>query len=310
VTTASAEAELEAVVDALFRGPRERFVAERNVAAQRMKALGLPEAAARLRALAKPSVSAWAVNQLWWGARPEVEALLDAGRRLGEAMRAGAGPAVQGAAGQARRRAIEALGRAACEVLESAGHAASSTTLRRITTTLEALAAHAVLGEGPVIGRLTEDLEPPGFDLVVGWGAAPLAPASPLAAEPLAEGIGHPEAEAAVATAEREHDAAHERRKEAAQALDEATRVADEAVLEAQHTAHEHQQAQARAEAARQRAEEAERAALRARADARRERERVDEAREALAGRTVELDRKSDALARARHRLAGLTRGR
>jgi hypothetical protein len=313
---AATQAELEAVLDGLFRGPRERFVSERNAAAQRLRTRGRKEAAAWLKALARPSISAWAVNQLWWTARAEVEALLDASRHLAEAIRSGAGPAAQAAAGQARRRALEALIGAASDVLAAAGQATGMGTLRKVSTTLEAVAAHAALGLGegvPAIGRLTEDLDPPGFELVVGLGAgASIAASGSPAPESvvLAEPRGSSEADAVVATAERERDAANVRVGEAARVLDEATRAADEAVLQAQQAVEAHGLAQARAEAARQLADEAERAALRAQAEARRERERVDVAREVLARSSAELERRTEALVRARQRLGVLGPGR
>lgn len=311
---ATEEAELEAVVEALFRGPRERFVADRNAAAQRYKAKGRAEAAARLRALGKPSVSAWAVNQLWWTARAQMEALLDASRDVAGALRTGAGPAAQAAAGQARRRALEGLGSTAAAVLEGGGHAAGMGVLRRISTTLEAVATYAVVGGGAgiVIGCLSEDLDPPGFELVMGLGAAGVvetARAEPVVGSTSAGAAsGDLQAAAAVATAERERDVARAGVEQAARVLDEATRVADEAVLAAQHTAQVYREAQARADAARQQAEEAERVALRARAEAQREHERVEEAREALTRRATELERRSEALARARARLGSAAR--
>lgn len=301
--------EPEAVLDALFRGPRERFVAERNAAAKRLAAAGRGKEAAALRGLPKPSVSAWAVNQLWWAARPEVEALLAAGRRQAEGLRAGAGPAEQAAATQARRRALQALEAAVTEVLQTAGHVAGAATLRRIATTLEALAAHAAHGDGPRIGRLTVDLDPPGFELVARLAAAPgvAAPVEPAPAS--ADASLRRETEAAVAEAEREQQRARERAEQAARTLDQVTREADEAELAAQRTAQVHHDARARAEAARQLADEAEREALRARAHARRERERSDAARKALAEHTAELQRRDEALLRARQRLAGLDPG-
>lgn len=316
IPDAALRAELEAVLDGLFRGPRERFVPERNAAALRLRTRGRAEAAAVVKGLPKPSLSAWAVNQLWWTARAEVEALLDASRHLAELM-GGSGPAAQAAAGQARRRALEALVTAASDTLAQAGHATGAGTLRRISATLEAVAAHAALGsrDVPSIGRLTEDLDPPGFELVMGLGAGlgPLGASTPTLPSPApvpAAGPGQGEVAAAVAAAERERDAAKLRVGEAARALDEARRVADEAVLAAQRSAEAHREARERAEAARQLADEAERVALRAQAEARREQERVDVAREALDGRAAELDRRTEALVRARHRLAVLGPGR
>jgi hypothetical protein len=303
---AEVDQELEAVEDALFRGPRERFVADRNAAAQRLKAQGRSEAAARLRALAKPSISAWAVNQLWWTARAQMEGLIEASRDVAAALRTGGGPAAQAAAGQARRRALEGLSGTAADVLRGAGHAAGASMLRRISTTLEALATHAAVGGAGahMLGRLTDDLEPPGLAQVMGLGTAAATPPPAVAA------VHEDEAAAAVAAAERERHAANVCVGEAARALDEAIRAADEAVLAAQRTAAAHREAQALADAARQRAEEAERVALRAGAEARREQARVEVTREAFASRTAELDRRDNALLRARLRLAGRDQGR
>src|SRR5262249_43379347 len=56
------------------------------------------------------------------------------------------------------------------------GHGPTSDTLRRISTTLEALAAFASRPNGPAPGRISEDLDPPGFDALAGLMApAPIA---------------------------------------------------------------------------------------------------------------------------------------
>ncbi|MCX4241473.1 hypothetical protein [Paraliomyxa miuraensis] len=300
--------EHEALLDALFRGPRERFVAERNAAAKRLAAAGEKEAAAALRGLPKPGVSAWVVNQLWWTARPEVEALLDAGRRQLQALRTGAGPGAQASITQSRRRALQALEEAAVAVLQQAGHVPATGTLRKINTTLEALAAHAASDDGPRIGRLTADLDPPGFELLARLAAsrAPI-PATAPSPEPSAiEDRARSEAEAAVVSAARAHEEARLKMEHAAAAFDQTTRDADEAELSAQHHARLHEAAVARAEAARQQADAAEREALRTRAHARRERERSETARAALTDRAAELQQHDQALLRARQRLAAL----
>jgi len=45
-----------------------------------------------------------------------------------------------------------------------AGHNPTSDTMRRITTTLEAMSAYASLPDAPSPGRLTHDVDPPGFE--------------------------------------------------------------------------------------------------------------------------------------------------
>src|SRR5690349_2493964 len=119
-------------VGELYRSPHDAFVAERKRLAQALKAGGDKAGAARLAKLGRPPISAWAVNQLWWQERDAFEQLFTVAARL----RAGD----QSAAG-ARRDTLAALKARAASVLVQAGHAANEATLRRVTTTLSALAA-------------------------------------------------------------------------------------------------------------------------------------------------------------------------
>src|SRR6185369_9808730 len=63
-----------------------------------------------------------------------------------------------------RRDALLQLSELATPLLRDAGHNPSLDTLRRINTTLEAMTAYASLPEGLSPGRLTNDIDPPGFD--------------------------------------------------------------------------------------------------------------------------------------------------
>jgi hypothetical protein len=67
---------------------------------------------------------------------------------------------------EARRQALVGLSELATELLQDAGHNPSQDTLRRVTTTLEALSAYALLPDGPTPGRLTQDVDPPSFELL------------------------------------------------------------------------------------------------------------------------------------------------
>ncbi len=165
-------------IDDLFRGPRESFIEARNALASRLLVAGRPSAAERVRALRKPSVSAWAVNQLWWFHREAYDALHAAGAELAELQRSGASVAGQ-PANEARRAALDALRNAANEVLCSAGHATSTSTLRKISQSLEASAAGGSFGAGARLGRLETDLSPPGFGQMLQF--APEADAAPAA---------------------------------------------------------------------------------------------------------------------------------
>src|SRR5258706_15993589 len=53
-------------IDALFKLPLTEFISARKALAARLKKNGLVSEAEGVKALAKPSISAWTVNQLYW----------------------------------------------------------------------------------------------------------------------------------------------------------------------------------------------------------------------------------------------------
>ncbi|HEY6723018.1 MAG TPA: hypothetical protein VI197_03275, partial [Polyangiaceae bacterium] len=65
----------EAAMASLFRAPLDEFVALRKSLSAKLKAGGDSVAAARVAKLKRPTVSVWAVNQLWWNERAAFEAL-------------------------------------------------------------------------------------------------------------------------------------------------------------------------------------------------------------------------------------------
>ena len=156
-------------------------------------------AAAEVKALAKPPVSAWVVNQLYWRNRTAFDRLLTAGARLRQAQ-------ASQLAGQAtnlrellttHREALTELSRQAAAILSESGHQASPDVMRRVTMTLEGLAAQGLLAGAPAPGRLTADVDPPGFETIAalaprqaGDKPAPAAatracsPSAPIAARP------------------------------------------------------------------------------------------------------------------------------
>ncbi|MET0792984.1 MAG: hypothetical protein ABW061_15795, partial [Polyangiaceae bacterium] len=86
--------------EALYQAPHESFVTKRQELAAELKAAGDKLAAARLSKLPRPSISAWAVNQLWWQARAAFDVLFE----TAEQVRAGKSPA-----GGAHRQAVSKL---------------------------------------------------------------------------------------------------------------------------------------------------------------------------------------------------------
>jgi len=149
-------------LDALFALPLTEFTAARNALATRLKKGGAAEDAERIKSLAKPSVAAWAVNQLFWKHRIAFDRLLDAGERFRKAQTAQlAGKSADLRAPlEARRAALSELSTHAATILAEGG----SATMRRVTTTLEALSTYAGIPDTPLPGRLTDDVQPPGFE--------------------------------------------------------------------------------------------------------------------------------------------------
>jgi len=146
-------------IDALFAAPLTAFTGARNALAARLKQGGSADEAERVKALGKPSVSAWAVNQLYWKHRKAFDRLIETGQSLRQAQASHVrGPL------EARRGALSDLLHLAAALLRDSGHNPTPDVTRRIATTLEAMSAYASLPDSPSPGHLTADLDPPGFE--------------------------------------------------------------------------------------------------------------------------------------------------
>lgn len=145
--------------DDLYGLPLEDFTAARNALARTLKDAGETDEAARVEKLKKPPVSAWAVNQLARDDPDGIERLLDLVDRLKEARSASDIHTL----GAERRELVAKLTRRAGELAEAAGHAASASTLQRVTQTLQAGDEE---DQRDLLrrGALPDDLEPAGFD--------------------------------------------------------------------------------------------------------------------------------------------------
>jgi hypothetical protein len=169
---ARAEGETLDEIDRLFALPLDEFTVARNDLAKRLKQDGEAEAAEQVRALAKPSVPAWTVNQLARHDAEHVRSLLNVGARLRSAQERslrGERAADEVRAAQAEEREVlRTLTQRAGELLREAGRPATGATLDRVSSTLRAAAltepGRTLLREG----RLTGDVEVSGFDAFTG----------------------------------------------------------------------------------------------------------------------------------------------
>jgi hypothetical protein len=152
-------ASLDAEIDSLYQAPLDRFVSARNALAKSLKGDD------RVRALAKPTVVAWAVNQVYWRARAAYERLVKNGERLRTAQIAaleGKKADVAGA-GAAHRQAIADAVSQAQKLAAAAGAAPDADALMR---TFETLSLAATPPDRP--GRLVGALQPAGFEALAG----------------------------------------------------------------------------------------------------------------------------------------------
>ena len=304
---------MEDEVDALFKLPLGEFTPARNALAARLKKAGQQAMADAAKAVPKPSVAAWVVNQLYWRHRGPFDRLIEAGDRFRQVQSA---QQTRNSAGvrehlEARREAQAALVRIAADVLRDGGYSGTRDMLRRVTSTLEALSTYGSLPDAPRAGRLTAELEPPGFDMVAvllplsGETRRQAAETPPAATRPLgAEHAPNP------ASAQGPLDAAarrgeEERRRLAAAAkaaVREAERALRAARMQAERTAATREAAATRAkESERRRAEiEKQLAKVVTEADAARERVREAEANAQQAAQAAEGAERALELARGR----------
>jgi len=161
-----AVASIEADIDRLFQLTPPEFVTARNTLAAELKKAGRDKDAAQVKSIAKPSISAWTVNQLYWRHREAFDRLLETGERFRQAQSkrlAGSGVDIRDLLNE-RRDTLSAMSRLAAAILQKSSGASPPGVMRRITASLEALSAYGTLLGAPRAGRLVEDVDPPGFD--------------------------------------------------------------------------------------------------------------------------------------------------
>ncbi len=154
---------LDEEVDALFRLPSAEFTDARNRLAAQLKKRGRGEEAQKIRALAKPPISAWVVNHLYWNHRQAFDQLIASGERFHKAQKSGKVADMREAL-DARRESLSKLSETAASVMTDAGHNPSLDIVRRVNATLEAISVFARRSDAPRPGRLTHDVDPPGFE--------------------------------------------------------------------------------------------------------------------------------------------------
>jgi hypothetical protein len=240
----------------LYAVSRDEFIPARTELVRRLKGAGRSEEAAGVAKLRKPTVAAWALNQL---ARTEAKTLgelVEAGERLKKAQRSGKDLRATAAE---RRRLIDRLVRSASAILKDAGHGDSPATIQGVAHSLEAIATDSDALDLIRRGVLEKELPAPaGFGELAGLQIVPSAKTTEEARAPKA----------------RKPTKVDQRARDK---VDRLLKQADEADAEARSLAEV--------------AAKAERAAIRARSDAQRAEDRATKARERADKAAADLEK-------------------
>ncbi len=284
-----------------------------------------------MRTLAKPPLSAWAVNQLFVHEPRGMAALVGAGERARAAQRrvvgGGDASALREAIDTVRAETERLVGRGV-EILTAAERAPGEAIVERLRANLEALAFNPATAPVAERGWLDDDLEPAGFEVLAGLqvaaaGARPGKPEKVETAEKRRPAVTpHEKAPARAqretapasaakgatvhrledgrsAAAKRKEQAAEERRERMARAKAELKR-AEEDVADQRRGSDRAKQVAERTE---REAAEAERRAAQAAERAEEARRRADEARRKADEAEERAARGDAAVARARESL-------
>jgi hypothetical protein len=177
--------DLDEEIDRLYGTPLDEFVQERDELARRLTRDGDREAGARVKALRKPTVGAWALNQAVRRRRAETDALLATGKRLRaahEELLSGGDSAVLRETMEEERSLTSALADCAEAIASETGK--SGPALRdRVRATLHAAAVQEEAREELATGRFVREREAVGlgpFDSeLAGTAKAPPAERTP-----------------------------------------------------------------------------------------------------------------------------------
>lgn len=152
-------------LDRLYASPLDQFVSTRNEIVQRLREAGQAEAADEIAKFKKPSLSAWVVNQLVRTRELDIQRLMKAGEALEQAQK----DLLRGKSAdfelsrKEHAASVRILQKAAKETLPGT----SPAIIDRVVRTLGS-ASSAENRDLIKTGRLTSDLDPPGFEVFVG----------------------------------------------------------------------------------------------------------------------------------------------
>src|SRR5918993_1139389 len=221
-------AQIDAEIDKLFQLAPADFTAARNALAK-----GAGGQAAEIKALSKPPIAAWAVNQLYWKDPDRYEALVDAANEMRKTHRA----VIEGrkadlrSAGREHELALDAALKSTMSILKDAGQPATDATKHAVLNTLRALPS------AEPAGRLTKTLAPGGFEMLA--GVTPAEPSRRRVERPLPGKTDGAGGKSGAADTKAEREAAKElaRERERRAAAERAVRDAEQRARQAEFEA-------------------------------------------------------------------------
>src|SRR5918999_5968516 len=172
--------EIDKAIDELFGVEPAEFVGARDALVKELREAGDKEGAAEVKALRRPTVAAWAVNQLARSDPDGIEELVEAGAALRTASLGLSGAKDLREAVAGRRDVVKRLTEATKRILPSSS--ASEANLAAVAQTLEAASADEQAAEELRRGRLSKELALPAA--FPGFGAEEAAAPPPERARP------------------------------------------------------------------------------------------------------------------------------
>ena len=145
------------VADELYALTPAEFTAARDERAREARSAGQRDDAAAIKKLARPTTSAWLVNQLSREAPDQLRRLVEVAGELEEAQRTLAGDRLRELSGQ-RRQVINDLLPQVADIASRAGQPASAVVMGEVRATLEAALADSAARAAVQSGRLTKPL--------------------------------------------------------------------------------------------------------------------------------------------------------
>jgi hypothetical protein len=169
--------DLDEAVNQLYGVQPEEFLDARRQLALTTKCAGEPGLAKAIDSVRKPTVAAWAINQLARRRPEEIERLVTLAGSLHEAQERVDGKALK-ELGRERTRLIDELVRACAETVTQAGGSLSPAVANQVRETFVAALASTAATDAVASGRLTRALSYAGFgDVDVSEATAAPSPA-------------------------------------------------------------------------------------------------------------------------------------